>query len=304
MNNYLITVIGPTAIGKTALAVSLAEYFKTEVISSDSRQFYKEMAIGTAVPTEKERKGIPHHFVQHISVETPYSVGRYEQDALLLLSQLFKKYTHLVLVGGSGLYTSAILEGLDAFPEIKPGIREELNNAFKEGGIAILQNRLQQLDPKYYELVDQHNPHRLIRALEVCLSSGKPYSSYLDQPKPPRPFTPVLVGLTTERETLYARINERVDQMMSRGLLKEAELLFPRRHYNALQTVGYQELFNYLEGNCSLEEAVSEIKKNTRRFAKRQLTWYKKMEGVLWFDSTTPHEDIARALQSKLLQDA
>lgn len=303
MSNHLITVIGPTAIGKTALAVSLAKYFETEVVSSDSRQFYKEMTIGTAVPSQEERKGIPHHFIQHISIATSYSVGRYEQDALILLSQLFEKYPQVILVGGSGLYMSALLEGLDIFPETKPGIREELNKAFKEEGITVLQTQLQRLDPKYYEAVDQHNPHRLIRALEVCLSSGKPYSSFLDQPKPPRPFIPVLVGLSTEREMLYARINERVDQMMNRGLLKEAELLFPYRDYNALQTVGYQELFTYLEGNCSLDEAVSEIKKNTRRFAKRQLTWYRKMENVLWFDSKTPHEEIARALESKLARD-
>ena len=304
MNNYLISVIGPTAIGKTALAVSLAQYFKTEVISSDSRQFYREMTIGTAVPAQEERKGIPHHFIQHISIETPYSVGGYEQDALQLLHQLFRKYTEVILVGGSGLYTTAILKGLDTFPEVKPGIREGLNRAYEEGGIAILQAKLQQLDPKYYEAVDQHNPHRLIRALEVCLSSGKPYSSYLNQPRAAREFTPILVGLTADREVLYKRINDRVDEMMNRGLLKEAEALLPFRHYNALQTVGYQELFTYLEGSCTLEEAISEIKKNTRRFAKRQLTWYRKLEGVLWFDYQTPHGEIAEALQSNLQQDA
>lgn len=300
MSNHLIAVIGPTAIGKTALAVSLAKHFQTEIISSDSRQFYQEMAIGTAAPTKEEKRGIPHHFIQHISIETPYSVGKYEQEALDKLGELFDNYAQVILVGGSGLYTAALLKGLDSFPETKPGIREELNAELEEAGIQALQERLQRLDPEYYQQVDQNNPHRLIRALEVCLSSGKPYSSFLDQPKPSRPFNTILVGLSAEREVLYGRINERVDQMMEMGLLQEAEQLFPFRHLNALQTVGYQELFAHMEGQCTLDEAVAEIKKNTRRFAKRQLTWYRKVEDVLWFDYRTPHEEIAREVESKL----
>ncbi|MBT8322586.1 MAG: tRNA (adenosine(37)-N6)-dimethylallyltransferase MiaA [Eudoraea sp.] len=300
MKNSLITVIGPTAIGKTALAISLAKHFQTEVISSDSRQFYKEMTIGTAVPSREEQQEVPHHFIQHISIETAYSVGRFESDAMERLNSLFKKYNELILVGGSALYTRAVLQGLDEFPEIKSGIREQLNRDFKKGGIPLLQDQLQALDPAYYKQVDLNNPHRLIRALEVCISSGTPYSRFLNRPKRPRPFVSLLVGLKAERAVLYKHINKRVDLMMENGLLNEVKQLYPFKDYNALQTVGYQELFTYLEGRCSLDEAVAEIKKNTRRFAKRQLTWYRKMENVLWFDHQTPHEEIALKVHSKI----
>ena len=300
MKKHLITVIGPTAIGKTALAVSLAKYFQTEVLSSDSRQFYKEMTIGTAVPSRDEQQGIPHHFIQHISIQTPYSVGKFERDALERINQLFKKYEQLILVGGSTLYTQALLGGLDIFPEIKPGVREQLSGDFEKNGISVLQDRLHSLDPEYCEQVDLNNPHRLIRALEVCISSGEPYSSFLNQPRYPRPFVPILVGLKAERTTIYTRINERVDQMMEKGLLKEVEALYAFKDMNALQTVGYQELFSHLEGKLSLDEAVAEIKKNTRRFAKRQLTWYRKMENVQWFDFQTPHDEIAAKVHSDL----
>lgn len=300
MKKHLITVIGPTAIGKTALAISLAKHFQTEIISSDSRQFYREMTIGTAVPSLEEQQGIPHHFIQHISIQTPYSVGKFEQEALEQLAALFRKYEQLILVGGSALYTEAILKGLDQFPEIRAGIREQLNRKLEKDGITALQDRLRSLDPKYYKQVDLNNPHRLIRALEVSVSSGEPYSNFLNRPKNPRPFIPILVGLKAERAVLYERINARVDLMMEKGLLKEAEELYPFKDNNALQTVGYQELFIYLEGKSSLDEAVAEIKKNTRRFAKRQLTWYRKMENILWFDYQTTHAEIAAQVSTKI----
>ena len=300
MSKSLITVIGPTAIGKTALAVSLAKHFQTEIISSDSRQFYKEMSIGTAVPTVEEQQGIPHHFVQHINATTSYSVGDFEAEALQKIETLFSIHDNLILVGGSGLYTDAVLKGLDVFPEVDPSIRKELNQTLQEKGITPLQARLEELDPEYYQMVDRQNPHRLIRALEVSLSSGKPYSSFLGQPKPSRPFQSIVVGLETERDILYQRITRRVDRMMDNGLLEEAKGLLHYKEYNALQTVGYQELFAFLEGKCSLETAVEEIKKNTRRFAKRQLTWYRKTEDALWFDFETPHHEIAHAIEKKI----
>ncbi|MCX2719390.1 tRNA (adenosine(37)-N6)-dimethylallyltransferase MiaA [Lentiprolixibacter aurantiacus] len=300
MNKFLITVIGPTAIGKTALAVSLANHFDTVIISSDSRQFYKEMSIGTAVPTTAEKKGIPHHFLQHVSITTPYSVGDFEAEALQMIHNLFQTHDTLILVGGSGLYTDAVLKGLDTFPEVSPGVREELNQTLEQKGISALQQELKALDPEYFQRVDIQNPHRLIRALEVCKSSGKPYSSFLGKPKANRLFKPVVVGLKAEREILYERIHARVDQMMADGLLEEVKKLLPYKDYNALQTVGYQELFAFLEGVCSKETAVETIKKNTRRFAKRQLTWYRKTTGVHWFDYQTPHHEIATVLEEKI----
>ena len=300
MSKFLITVIGPTAIGKTALAVSLAKYFETEIISSDSRQFYKEMSIGTAVPTDQEQQGIPHHLIQYISIATPYSVGDFETEALQKINELHNAYNVLIMVGGSGLYTDAVLKGLDTFPEVSHGIREELNQTLEQKGITALQSQLEEMDPDYYQMVDIQNPHRIIRALEVCLTSGKPYSSFLGQPKAVRPFKSLVVGLQADRDILYERINTRVDQMMAGGLLDEAKRLLPYKEYNALQTVGYQELFAFMEGEYSFEAAVDEIKKNTRRFAKRQMTWYRKSKDVLWFDFQTPHDVIAIAIQNKI----
>ncbi|MBT8321081.1 MAG: tRNA (adenosine(37)-N6)-dimethylallyltransferase MiaA, partial [Eudoraea sp.] len=247
-----------------------------------------------------EQKNIPHHFVQHISVVTPYSVGNFEAEALQKINELHNTHETVILVGGSGLYTQAVLRGLDTFPKVLTGIREKLNRVFEEKGITALQAQLKELDPDYYHIIDLQNPHRLIRALEVCLSSGKPYSSYLGQPKAVRPFIPLVVGLKADREILYQRINTRVDQMMVHGLLEEVKQLLPYIDYNALQTVGYQELFEFLKGKCSLETAVDEIKKNTRRFAKRQLTWYRKSTDVLWFDYQTPHKEIAIALEKQV----
>ena len=298
--NYLINIVGPTAIGKTSLAIQLANKFNTEIISADSRQFYKEMSIGTAVPSAEELQAAKHHFIQHISIKDNYNVGDFESEAIKKLDELFKNNKIVIMVGGSGLYTKSVLEGLDYFPEVSLEIRQELNVKLEKEGLDSLQQQLHKLDPDYYKIVDLENPHRVIRALEVCISSEKPYSSYLNQPKKKRNFTAISVGLSAEREIIYDRINRRVDLMIAEGLLDEAKALFPKRELNALNTVGYKELFSYLEGKDSLETAVSEIKKNTRRFAKRQLTWFRKDQEINWFDYKTPVEEIQQFLDSKI----
>lgn len=290
----LIAVVGPTGIGKTQLAIKIAQHFKTEIISSDSRQFYKEMNIGTAVPSPEELSAVPHHFVQHISIFQNYSVGNFERDAIALLQELFKKKDVVVMVGGSGLYIDAVIKGLDEFPAVPTEIREKLKDVFEEDGIEALQNQLNSLDPVYYEQVDIANPHRLIRALEICIGTGKPYSSFLNQKSEVRFFNSIIIGLEAERKIIYDRINKRVDCMIEEGLVQEAKVLQEHRELNALQTVGYKELFQYLDGHWALDFAVSEIKKNTRRFAKRQLTWFKKREEVIWIDYQT---DVAGVLE-------
>ncbi|WP_372768902.1 tRNA (adenosine(37)-N6)-dimethylallyltransferase MiaA [Lutibacter sp.] len=293
MNNYLITVIGATAIGKTALSIHLAQHFKTEIISCDSRQFYKEMKIGTAVPSSEELAAAPHHFIQNKSIFDNYSVGQFEKDALKKLDELFSKNNIIIMVGGSGLYTNAVLEGFDDFPEVDPEIRLKLNKQIEKGEIKILQNQLKGLDPESYNTIEIENPHRLIRALEICIGTGNPYSSFKNKDKTKRNFIPIKIGLTADREVMYKRINNRVDLMLEGGLLEEAKKLYPHKQLNALQTVGYRELFEYFDGKCTLEFAIEEIKKNTRRFAKRQVTWNKKDATIHWFDfETNPSEII------------
>ncbi|MBI6120600.1 tRNA (adenosine(37)-N6)-dimethylallyltransferase MiaA [Salegentibacter maritimus] len=298
--NYLLNIVGPTAIGKTSLAIELANRFATEIISADSRQFYKEMTIGTAVPSKEELEAAKHHFIQHISIQDTYNVGDFETEAIEKLDELFKERNIVIMVGGSGLYTKSVLEGLDYFPEVSSEIRKDLNLKFEKEGLTPLQNKLQELDPDYFKIVDIENPHRLIRALEVCISSQKPYSSYLNQPKKTRNFTAISIGLDADRNIIYDRINKRVDIMIKEGLMEEAKNLFQKRELNALNTVGYKELFAYLEGNQSLETAISEIKKNTRRFAKRQLTWFKKDKETNWFNYKTPVETIQNFIESKI----
>lgn len=296
----LIAVVGPTAIGKTRLAISLAQYYKTAIISADSRQFYKEMKIGTAVPSTEEIKAAKHYFIQHKSILDSYSVGDFERDAISTLNQLFKENTIAVMVGGSGLYVDAVANGLDEFPKTDPKIREKLNQQLETEGIESLQKQLKQLDDTYYQKVDISNPHRLIRALEICIETGKPYSSFLNQKKPSRNFKTVYIGLNAEREVIYSRINERVDIMLKEGLLNEAKSLLKHKTLNALQTVGYKELFTFLEDKCTLEEAIKEIKKNTRRFAKRQLTWYRKNSNIFWIDYNMEHKEIINTFNAHL----
>lgn len=281
--NYLISIVGPTAIGKTSLSIALARHFGCEILSADSRQFYKEMQIGTAVPNKNELAVVQHHFIQSRSIHEDYSVGQFEKDAIQLLEALFIKTNIVVMVGGSGLYIDAVLKGLDYFPAVASSIRKQLNQQLIDKGIDSLQKQLKELDPETYETIDYQNPHRLIRALEVCLGTGKKYSFYKNKPKKSRNFVPIKIGLDANRDFIYQRIEKRVDLMLEEGLLDETKLLYPHKKLNALQTVGYRELFSYFDDDCSLDFAISEIKKNTRRFAKRQNTWFKKDEEIRWF---------------------
>lgn len=303
MEKTLLAVVGPTAIGKTSLAIALAKHFKTEIISADSRQFYQEMSIGTAVPRQDELAEVPHHFIQHISVKDAWSVGDFEKAAIQKIQLLFNKKDIVVAVGGSGLYIQALTEGLDQFPDVDPTIREELNALFAEKGIAYLQDRLKELDPGYYKVVDLQNPHRLIRALEVSIGSGRPYSSYLQKPRKARSFRTIYLGLTADRAVLYSRIEDRVDQMIEDGLVEEARSLLRHKQLVPLQTVGYKELFEYFEGERNLSEAINEIKKNTRRFAKRQLSWFRRNKDIHWFDYDRPIVDIIRLAKSLVKSD-
>lgn len=304
MNNYLITTIGPTAIGKTALSIALAQHFGCDIISCDSRQFFKEMRIGTAVPSDEELASATHHFIQNKSVFEDYSVGDFERDAVAKLDELFLKNNVQILVGGSGLYVDAVLKGFDDFPDIDTNVREEVRLNYESKGIAYLQEVLKEHDPNYYALLSETNaqtlvnPQRMMRFCEVCLGSGQPYSSFLNQQKKERNFTPIVIGLEAEREVMYNRINQRVDLMMNDGLLAEAEQLYPHKHLNALQTVGYRELFSFFDGEFSLEFAVAEIKKNTRRFGKRQLTWFKRTEHAVWFDYLDDRKKIIEHINS------
>ena len=298
MNNYLITVVGATAIGKTALSIQLARHFNTEIISSDSRQFYKEMNIGTAVPAAEELNAATHHFIQDRSIFDTYSVGQFEKDALQKLDSLFLKNNTVIMVGGSGLYTNAVINGLDYFPEVTPEIRTKLNSELENDGILKLQNQLKELDPESYATLEIENPHRLIRALEICIGTGIKYSEFKNKPKATRNFKPIKIGLFADRTIMYNRINQRVDIMMQQGLLDEAKKLQPYKHLNALQTVGYKELFDYLDGKFTLDVAIKEIKKNTRRFAKRQVTWNKKDTSINWFDFKTHTSEIIAKIES------
>ena len=286
MSKYLICILGPTAIGKTAVSIDLAKYFDTDIISCDSRQFYKEMRIGTAVPTEDELDQVRHHFIQHKSIFDDYSVGDYEKDALAKINELFKRKDQLILTGGSGLYQKAVLEGLDHFPQVDKRIRRSLNETYQKQGLKPLQDQLKEKDPDYFEVVDQQNPHRLIRALEICIGTDQPFSSFINKNKQPnRNFKVIKIGLTADRPVIYDRIEKRVDKMFADGLLEEAQSLYAHRDLNALQTVGYKELFDHFDdGSIRLEDAKAAIKKNTRRYAKRQLTWLRnKDRDINWF---------------------
>lgn len=287
---YLITIVGPTAIGKTALSIDLAKHFKCEIISCDSRQFFKEMTIGTAVPNPEELAAATHHFIQNKSIFDNYTVGDFEKEALIKIEELFKNNDYIILVGGSGLYVDAILKGFDEFPSIALSIRENVNANYEKLGIEYLQKQLETLDPFYFQKITSENPQtlqnpqRMMRFVEVCLGTGKAYSSFLNQKKNNRNFTPIIIGLEADRTVIYERINQRVDSMLNQGLLAEAENVYPNKDLNALQTVGYRELFSYFDGDFTLPFAIEEIKKNTRRFSKRQLTWFKRKENTKWFD--------------------
>jgi tRNA dimethylallyltransferase len=303
MNKTVIAVLGPTAIGKTTLSLALAKYFSTEIISCDSRQFYKEMSIGTAVPGIEELQLAKHYFIQNRSIFEDYSVGEFEKDALQTLSKIFENNNCAIMVGGSGLYANAVINGLDDFPDVPSEIREHLNQEIKNGNIKALQLQLKTLDIESYKTIEIENPHRLVRALEICIGTGLPYSSFKNKPKIPRDFSIVKIGLFAEREILYSRINNRVDSMIELGLVEEAKKLYAYKNLNALQTVGYRELFDYFDGKYTLDFAISEIKKNTRRFAKRQLTWYRKDPEINWFSYTEDYNKICAFVEKKLSDD-
>jgi tRNA dimethylallyltransferase len=298
--NTLITIVGPTAIGKTALSIQLANYFNADIISCDSRQFFKEMTIGTAVPETDELAAAKHHFIQNRSIFEDYNVGSFERDALQKLERLFQENFVQVMVGGSGLYIDAVLKGLDYFPEVDPKIREELTTQLHEKGIETLQEKLKELDLETYNTIAIDNPHRIMRALEICIGSNTPYSTFKNKPKALRKFNSIKIGLHADREIIYNRINQRVDRMMVNGLLEEARKLHPNKKLNALQTVGYRELFSFFDGDITKDFAISEIKKNTRRFAKRQGTWFKKDEETLWFDYQTNISEIILKISDKI----
>lgn len=279
-NKRLIVISGATAIGKTALSIQLAQHFNSEIISADSRQFYKELKIGATPPSQEELIKVKHHFIQHLSVKDDYNVGLFEKDAIAVLYTLFKKTDTLIMAGGSGLYIDTVCNGLDTFPEVDEKIKKELIAEYKNKGITFLQDELKKRDPVYFDIVDINNPQRLIRALAVIRESRKPFSSFRNKTSAKRDFKISHFSLEMEREKLYERINRRVDLMMEEELLKEVENLIPYKNKNALQTVGYKELFSYFDGEISLEEAINKIKQNTRRFAKRQISWFKREENI------------------------
>lgn len=296
---FLIVITGPTAIGKTAMAIGLAKTFGTEIISADSRQFFREITIGTAKPTKAELDSVKHHFINNLSITNDYDAGQYEQEANAVIEHLFTKQDVLILTGGSGMYIDAVCKGFDNIPQADENTRVQLNDLFKSKGIDELQKLLAQYDPEHYSSIDRNNPHRLIRALEVCITTGLPYSSFRKGIKKTKNYTIIKIGLTTNRTQLYERINHRTDEMIKSGLVDEVKNLLGFKHLNALQTVGYREIFEYLENKINLAEAIDLIKQNTRNFAKRQLTWFKKDKDLQWFEPTDT-DNILKFIEQKI----
>ncbi|WP_339043878.1 tRNA (adenosine(37)-N6)-dimethylallyltransferase MiaA [Cardinium endosymbiont of Tipula unca] len=281
---HLIVIVGPTAVGKTGLSIQLAQHLQTEIISADSRQFYYDMGIGTAQPTKEEMQGIPHHFLAFLPIQEPYTAGRFEKEALQKLTDLFKHHHTIILIGGSGLYIKALCEGLADLPPVAPSIRTRLNLTLREKGLPYLTAMLAEKDPTYYNIVDLKNPKRVIRTLEICLGTGVPYSTLRKQlSNAERTFNIIKIGITQEKHALHKKIDFRVDAMMQQGLLQEVKKLYPYKTLNSLQTLGYKELFHYIDGGYSLEEAISQIKINTRKYAKKQMTWFQKDKNIVWF---------------------
>lgn len=283
MQNTLIVLLGPTGIGKTDISINIAKYFNTEIISCDSRQFYKEMIIGTAVPSDKQLKEVKHHFIQHLSIDQYYSASLYEADTVKLLGKLFRKNSIVIMTGGSGLYIDAVCGTIDAIPDVDPDIRKKYQKKFEEQGIESIRTDLLLFDPDHYSRIDLRNPKRILRALEICETTGKPYSSFLKKEGKKRDFNIIKAGLQTDRESLYSLINSRVDKMIASGLVEEARHLHPRKHLNALNTVGYKELFDCFDNKITLEKAIELIKRNSRRYAKRQITWWARDNDITWF---------------------
>lgn len=296
----LISIVGTTGIGKTRLGIDLAKHFSTEIISCDSRQFFKEMPIGTAAPSPEELSEVPHHFIGNLSVTDYYSIGQFEIDALQKLDSLFQKHDTIIMVGGSMMYEKAVIEGLNDLPDANEQNQKQLLKIWQEEGIEALQQLLKQLDEPYFCIVDKNNPRRLLRAIDVIWQTGSLYSELIAQPKHERLFRTIRIGIEAPRETIYERINQRVDKMMENGLLEEAQKLIPYQDKTALQTVGYKELFQYFNGAWDLNFAIEEIKKNSRRFAKRQLTWYRKEEHIHWVNFQNPLKESLSLLSEKL----
>jgi len=292
MNKFLIIILGPTAVGKTQTGIKIANTFSTEIISADSRQIYKELKIGTAAPDNLQLSLVQHHFIHHISIHDYYNVSTYEMEVLMLLEKLFKVNNIMIMTGGSGLYIDVICHGIDDFPAADPDLRKELLDKLEKGGIESLRFDLRRIDPAYYSRVDLHNPKRILKALEVSYMTGMPYSSFLTRPLKERPFNIIKIGLNVERQELYDRINKRVDMMISKGLIDEARALYQYSHLNALKTVGYKEIFEYIENKISLEKAIDLIKKNTRHYARRQLTWFNRDKSITWFRPDEIHKMI------------
>ena len=294
----LIVITGPTAVGKTALCLDIAQHFGIPIINADSRQIYKELKIGTASPTSEQLQLVPHYFVGSLSLTDYYSASLFEQQVLEILSRQFRSHDFALMAGGSMMYIDAVCDGIDDIPTVDDQTRETLKQRLKEEGLEALVEQLKELDPEYYAIVDRQNPRRVVHGLEICLMTGRTYTSFRKREKKERPFRIVKIGLNRPREELYDRINQRVDQMMQQGLLDEAKALYPMRQMNALNTVGYKELFDYLDGRWPLEEAVERIKGNTRRYARKQLTWYKKDPQIRWF-----HPDEKEQIISYISQD-
>lgn len=299
--NALLVLLGPTGVGKTEWSLRIAEELNSPILSADSRQIYKAMTIGTAAPTKEQLSRVKHYFVGHLSPEDYYSASEYERDALSLLQELHKKYPVVIMTGGSMLYIDAVCKGIDDIPTIDDTLRRELQELYQKEGLDPIRQQLKMLDPVFYDEVDLKNPKRVIHALEVCLMSGRPYSSLRSNPRKERPFRIVKVGFTRERAELYARINDRVDQMVNDGLIEEAKALYPMRHLNSLNTVGYKELFDYFDGKCTLEFAIEKIKQHSRNYARKQLTWFKKDDETVWIDlSSVRDEEITEKVLSLL----
>lgn len=290
MRKSLIVITGPTGIGKTSVSIEVARHFQSEIVSCDSRQIYRELSIGTAVPSDEERSSVPHHFIHSHSITDNYNASRYETEALALINSLFQKHDILLLVGGSMMYVDAVCKGIDIMPDADPEIRAALKEQLEKEGLESLRRQLKSLDPEYYQTVDLKNPNRLIHALEITLQTGKPYSSFRMQTAKTRPFSIIKIGLNCEREILHHRINQRVDKMIEAGLIEEARRVYPLKELNALNTVGYRELFSSFDGDISEEKAIELIKRNSRRYARKQLTWFRNDEEVQWFQ---PEQSVA-----------
>ena len=297
MNNQLVTIIGPTAIGKTDLAIKIAEFYKTEIVSADSRQFYRELNIGTAKPSSSELSKIKHHLINNKSIQEQYNINDFEKDAIESINSIFKKNKVAVLVGGSGLFINSVLYGLDEIPAIDENIRNSLYSDMDSLGIKVLQEKLKLLDPNSYDNIDVDNPRRLIRALEVTIGSGKPFSSFLKKTKKNRDFNVITIGLNQDRAELYEKINARVDNMIKDGLIDEVKGLLELKNLKTLNTIGYSEVFKYIDGVYSKDECINEIKKNTRRYAKRQLTWFKSIENVKWVSPNYDLKDVLNHIE-------